>query len=140
MKDPTIPTLSAQDEGSAINLTIPSTQSLVEDQGYTYNQAGFSFNQAGVMYGGVYNVDQSYIPIDLTIPATNALLYDQGYTYNQSGFSYDQLLVAYAGIYNYNEDIVPMTLSFEDLYTKFTPPPSGNNQSIGPGFFMLITH
>jgi hypothetical protein len=63
MRDLTIPTLSANIEGN-INITIPANPArLIEDQGYTYNQAGFTFNQLGVMYGGNYNYTQDFLPI-----------------------------------------------------------------------------
>src|ERR1035437_4727428 len=65
MRDLTIPTLSANIEGN-INITIPipaNPARLIEDQGYTYNQAGFTFNQLGVMYGGNYNYTQDFLPL-----------------------------------------------------------------------------
>ena len=63
MRDLTIPTLSANIEGN-INITIPANPArLIEDQGYTYNQAGFTFNQLGVMYGENYNYTQDFLPI-----------------------------------------------------------------------------
>ena len=40
-----------------------NTQAKLEDQGYTYNQAGLSYNQAGVMYGGIYNRNEDIVPL-----------------------------------------------------------------------------
>ncbi len=45
MVDPIIPTLTIPQEGVLIKLEIPKTQALLENQGYTYNQAGFTYNQ-----------------------------------------------------------------------------------------------
>ena len=63
MRDSAIPTLFANNEGN-ISITIPANPArLIEDQGYTYNQAGFTFNQLGVMYGGNYNYTQDFLPL-----------------------------------------------------------------------------
>lgn len=48
-----------------ISLKIPATQALLEDQGYTYNQAGFTYDQA-IAYGGVYNSNQDVLPLELS--------------------------------------------------------------------------
>ncbi len=139
------------------SLTGFNTKAQVNEQGYTYNQPGFTYNQSGVDYGGVYNVGQDIIPSislakdtspKLTGSRTQAQLEEQGYTYNQSGFGYNQPGAMYAGVYNYDQDVfptvsnidthVPLIASFADIYTTFIPP-SGKNQSIGPGFFMFIT-
>ncbi len=192
--DSSIPKLSIVNEAAEIDISIPNTQAILEDQSYSYNQANFSYNQASVFYGGIYNFNQDIVPLSLSIGNSQALLSDSGYTYNQSSFSYDQSSVAYGGVYNYNEDIVPirvntisdllnftlssmdasvynqnytynqsgysydqagaayggiyyynediipMTLIFEDLYTKLPPPTPGQNQSVGPGWFLFITH
>lgn len=61
MKDSATPTFSVSTEGN-ITITIPQTQALLADQGYTYNQAGLTYNQVGVMYGGIYNQNQDSIP------------------------------------------------------------------------------
>jgi hypothetical protein len=66
MKDSATPTFSVSTEGN-ITITIPSTQAQLKDQGYTYNQSGQTYNQAGVMYGGVYNYNQDFIPMLYTI-------------------------------------------------------------------------
>lgn len=46
-----------------IELTISSTEAVVTDQGYTYNQALFTYNQAGVMYGGISMNNQDIRPV-----------------------------------------------------------------------------
>lgn len=64
-KDPTVPTLSLSIENK-IDLVIPKTQALLQNQGYTYNQATFTYNQAGVSYGGIYNFNQDLLPLSLS--------------------------------------------------------------------------
>ena len=160
MRDTSIPSFLIPQDSVSINITISGTDAVVEDQGITYNQAGMTYNQAGIMYGGVYNVNEDIYPffslfandypLHLNITGTDAGLEDQGYTYNQVALTYNQLGVMYAGIYNSNEDIVPLLVQaketipsvsgFIDIYTPFIPPPSGNNISLAPGFFMYITH
>ena len=163
MKDPTVPSLAIPLEGVLINIIIPQTQSLLENQGYTYDQAGFTYNQAGIAYGGVYNTNQDVIPMDLSveegiepiddspsfvilndlmylkmvIPPTQALLENQGYTYNQAGFTYDQAGILYGGVYNTNQDVVPIELSFIDIYSKGVIPPIGGSKN-APGWFLFI--
>jgi hypothetical protein len=74
VKDSTIPSFSVSNEGN-ITITIPDTQALLQDQGYTYNQAGFTYNQAGVQYGGVYNFNQDVLPmLSVAKSDTQALL------------------------------------------------------------------
>ena len=157
MKDTATPMFTVSNEGN-ITITIPQTQAILQDQGYTYNQAGQTYNQIGVQYGGVYNFNQDSFPLlsvatleqpslkvlsdilTLNAPRTQAQLEDQGYTYNQSGQTYNEAGVMYGGIYNFNQDVLPMELSFTDIYTvKYIPPPvPGQNVPLGPGFFLFI--
>ncbi len=151
MRDPTIPALGVTNDGIAINITIPSTQALVKDQGYTYNQSGFTYNQAGVFYGGRQNLNQDIIPIfstasleklslramtefiDMTLVQTDAIIKDQGYTYNQAGLTYNETGVFYGGVQYQSQDILPLELSFTDIYTKQV-----HTGKQGPGWFMYI--
>jgi hypothetical protein len=154
VKDSTIPSFSVSNEGN-ITITIPQTQALLQDQGYTYNQAGLTYNQTGIQYGGVYNTNQDFLPIlsvakleqpslqilselmTLSAPRTQAQLENQGYTYNQSGLTYNQIGVMYGGVYNTNQDVLPMELSFTDIYS-IQVTPGGGNIPLGPGFFLFI--
>lgn len=156
-----IPSALVLQDTTQIHITISDTDAIVKDQGDVYNQASFTYNQVGVDYGGVYNVNQDVIPlfvdfesdfpINLSISQTNALLENQGYIYNQAGFTYNQPSVMYGGLWNNNWDSIPLLIdskniipsiaSITDIYTPFVPtPPGGNRQSLGPGFFMFITH
>ena len=152
-RDTSIPSFSINVEKS-IDITIPPTNSFVEDQGYTYNQAGFSYNQSGVDYGGVQASNQDLTPIfsritqerpHIDIGNSDSTVTDQGYTYNQANFSYNQAGVDYGGLNNANHDKIPQLLNvsdsiahitFGDIYTPFVPPPTAGKN--GPGWFMFV--
>lgn len=90
----------------------------------------------------------SLVTPTLTGENTDAQLENQGYTYDQPGFTYDQAGVFYGGVYNKSEDIIPiMSLveqvipniyGYSDIYSKFVPP--SNQQIVGPGWFMYVSH
>lgn len=63
MSDPSIPSFLIPVDGAKIHMTIPNTNAVVTEQGYTYNQAGFTYNQPGVTYGGVTNPDTDIVPM-----------------------------------------------------------------------------
>jgi hypothetical protein len=148
MSDFSIPSLSLNLE-NVMHISIPSTQALLEDQGYTYNQSGLTYDQLGVMYGGIFNQNQDILPllvstfseqptliipqevIKMVISATQALLADQGYTYNQAGLTYDQLGVQYGGVYNQDQDVLPLELSFTDIYATSNPPITNSGMLMG---------
>lgn len=65
MPDETLPKLTALNDGVIITLDIPNTDALLNNQGYTYNEATFTYNQASVAYGGVYNTNQDIVPMIL---------------------------------------------------------------------------
>lgn len=44
--------------------TIETTEQLLADQGYSFDQAGHSFNEAGVQFGGIYGLDGNKPKID----------------------------------------------------------------------------
>lgn len=51
------------DTNAKIDITILSTDALVNEQGYTYNQAAMTYNEPGVAYGGIYNFNEDIIPL-----------------------------------------------------------------------------
>ncbi len=63
MKDTSIPSARIIQESNVVHLGIPSSQTTLTDQGYTYNQAGFSYNQVGVDYGGLQRSNQDVVPM-----------------------------------------------------------------------------
>lgn len=121
MKDSATPTFSVSNEGN-ITITIPITQALLANQGYTYNQSGLTYNQTGVQYGGVYNYNEDVIPslfvAKLEQPSLN-------------------ILTDFISLTAPEINISPLELSFTDIY-KVTS--IEKNISLGPGFFMFITH
>lgn len=138
------------------SLIVQNTDAQVLEQDYIYNQSGFTYNQVGVDYGGVYKVSEDIIPSislakdivpSLIVQRTDVQLLNQGYIYNQTNFTYNQSGISYGGIYFSGEDILPLVSKakditpsisgFADIYTNI-PPFSG--QSVGPGWFMFITH
>lgn len=158
--DPTIPVFYIPNDGIGINITIPQSDASLISNGETYNQSTVTYNQSLIQYEGVQNIGEDIIPliidvptpetkIHLSIPQTQATVQNDGYTYDQATFTYNQATIPYEGINNTSEDVVPlldMVLDtiphidgIIDRYSSITPP-SGNNQSIGPGWFMYITH
>ena len=135
MKDTSVPTFSGN--GKAIIVSLPTASYLLlESGGKILQENGGGFLLESSQTSSLYN---DSIP-SLAITATQALLEDQGYTYNQAGFTYNQAGVAYGGVYNTDQDNIPMDMLFSDIYTQYILPPLNNDQSIGPGWFMFITH
>ncbi len=123
----------------------------------SYNQPAISYNEAGYTYGGIYGFSDvqplfsrtTILRVLAKAKDTLQNFYDQNISYNQAGISYNEVGYAYGGFYGY-KDIQPIyakvaaprptIANYGDIYTPgSTPPPPGNNQSIGPGWFMLIT-
>src|SRR6266702_2922484 len=62
MADYSVPSF-VLDKEIQVHLTIPPTEAILTDQGYTYNQAGLTYNQAGIQYGGVTNNNEDLMPV-----------------------------------------------------------------------------
>lgn len=73
---------------------------------------------------------------------------EQNITYNQAGIRYNEPGITYGGFYGYADikplvslakSIIPSIVRGDDIYTQ-APAPGAGGASIGPGFFMFITH
>ena len=62
MKDPSVPSFVVSTE-QQIDITIATTDAIIVNQGYTYNQPGFTYNQPGVLYGGIAQPNQDLAPV-----------------------------------------------------------------------------
>lgn len=79
------------------------------------------------------------------IQRTNAQVYDQGYTFDEPGFIFDQPGIAFGGIFEYpivpSVGFVPIVRPMIVAAFDIAGTATGNTgQSIGPGWFMYITH
>lgn len=72
---------------------------------------------------------------------------DPGITYNEPNVSYNDGRYTYGGFYGFSDVVPSVSLAssprpsisgYADIYTVFVPPTPAS--SIGPGFFMFITH
>lgn len=101
-----------------------NTQALVNNQGYTYNQANFTYNEIGVEYGGIYNYGEDIIP---TVSLSHNPIPD---------ILSDNLVISFNSHY---ASITPSIYAITDISTHFVPFHL-LGQPIGPGFLMFITY
>lgn len=119
-------------------VTIGTSQGKTLDQGYTYSQPTLTYSQVGASYGGFYgynDVLQIRLVGNPIISASNSsnVLQENGSRILQEN---GNLILTEQSQALYN-DITPKIFGFMDIYTAKIGP---SNLSIGPGWFMFITH
>lgn len=102
--------------------TASKTQGNLSDQGITYNEPGVTYNEPGVTYGGLYgfsdvipNISLSSIPLPINM-----------------------ITFPSPPIISLTSSPIPSIVGYADIYQGSVP--VGQNQSLGPGWFMFITH